>query len=83
MTPLADGRAQTTLSEAVRATDAVMDPERAPVKESGTLVEGGAPGPPVLRDGAGPHEEPDTVTHSGGDGELVPDEASAQRCADA
>ncbi|WP_338784442.1 hypothetical protein [Streptomyces sp. DG1A-41] len=59
MTRLVDDRAQMTLSEVGRTTDAVVDPERAAVREHNVLGETGAPGPPtVFRDGAGPHEGP-------------------------
>ncbi|MEU6339205.1 hypothetical protein ABZ839_33280 [Streptomyces cellulosae] len=79
VTRLADDRAQMTLSEVGQTTDAVMDPERATVKTSARSWRAGHPG----RLCAGPHEEPDTVTRSDGDGNLVPDGASAQRRAGA
>jgi hypothetical protein len=57
VTRLVDDRAQMTLAEVGRTTEAVVDPERAAVKESDVLGETGAPGPPTaFRDGAGPHE---------------------------
>ncbi|MEU0193473.1 hypothetical protein ABZ250_26945 [Streptomyces afghaniensis] len=57
VTRLVDDRAQMTLAEVGRTTEAVVDPEKASVKESDVLGETGAPGPPTaFRDGAGPHE---------------------------
>jgi hypothetical protein len=57
VTRLVDDRAQMTLAEVGRTTEAVVDPERAAVKESDVLGETGAPGPPTaFQDGAGPHE---------------------------
>ncbi|WP_256984235.1 hypothetical protein [Streptomyces sp. XY006] len=80
VTRLVDDRAQMTLSEVGRTTDAVVDPERAAVREGGTIGDGTVSAPPVHRDGAGPHEEPDASTGAGGgDGEPVPDGASPQR----
>ncbi|MFE0473662.1 hypothetical protein ACFW2V_18840 [Streptomyces sp. NPDC058947] len=80
VTRLVDDRAQMTLSEVGRTTDAVVDPERAAVREGGTIGDGTVSAPPVHRDGAGPHEEPDASTRAGGgDGEPVPDGASSHR----
>ncbi|WP_328408859.1 hypothetical protein OG542_05985 [Streptomyces violaceus] len=57
VTRLVDDRAQMTLAEVGRTTEAMIDPERAAVKESDVLGETGAPGPPTaFGDGAGPHE---------------------------
>ncbi|MEU0389887.1 hypothetical protein [Streptomyces chartreusis] len=57
VTRLVDDRAQMTLAEVGRTTDAVVDPERAAVKESDVPGETGAPGPPTaFQDGERPHE---------------------------
>ncbi|SOR77696.1 MULTISPECIES: hypothetical protein [Streptomyces] len=57
VTRLVDDRAQMTLAEVGRTTEAVVDPERAAVKESDVPGETGAPGPPAaFQDGEGPHE---------------------------
>ncbi len=59
VTRLVDDRAQMTLSEVGRTTDAMIDPERAAVREHSVLGGTGAPGPPTaFQDGAGPHEGP-------------------------
>lgn len=64
VTRLVDDRAQMTLSEVGRTTDAVINPERAAVREGPPAS---APGSP---NGAGPHDGPHG---SEGDGEPVPD----------
>jgi hypothetical protein len=57
VTRLVDDRAQMTLAEVGRTTEAVVDPERAAVKEIDVPGETGASGPPAaFQDGAGPHE---------------------------
>ncbi|MFF7790577.1 hypothetical protein [Streptomyces sp. NPDC007991] len=56
VTRLVDDRAQMTLSEVGRTTEAVVDPERAAVKESDVQAETGAAPPAAFQDGAGPHE---------------------------
>jgi hypothetical protein len=71
VTRLVDDRAQMTLSEVGRTTDAVIDPERVAVKEgSAAPAAGGSP------NGAGPHDEPHG---EGRDGEPVPDGAPPHR----
>ncbi|MET9759071.1 hypothetical protein ABZ016_08450 [Streptomyces sp. NPDC006372] len=77
VTRLVDDRAQETLSEVGRPTEAITDPERAAVKESPAPGEPGAPGSPAgFQDGSGPHEPSGTVE---GDGEPGPDGAPAHR----
>lgn len=63
VTRLVDDRAQMTLSEVGRTTDAVINPERVAVREGPPAS---APGSP---NGAGPHDEPHGPD---GDGEPVP-----------
>lgn len=70
VTRLVDDRAQMTLSEVGRTTDAVINPERMAVREG---PPSSAPGSP---NGAGPHDE--SQGH-GGDGEPAPDGAPAHR----
>ncbi|NEE11557.1 hypothetical protein G3M58_34500 [Streptomyces sp. SID7499] len=70
VTRLVDDRAQMTLSEVGRTTDAVINPERVAVREG---PPSSAPGSP---NGAGPHDE--SQGH-GGDGEPAPDGAPAHR----
>ncbi|MEU1935670.1 hypothetical protein [Streptomyces coeruleorubidus] len=67
VTRLVDDRAQMTLAEVGRTTDAVIDPERAAVRESNLLGETtGASGPPTaFEDGAGPHEGPQERVREG------------------
>jgi hypothetical protein len=75
VTRLVDDRAQMTLSEVGRTTDAAIDPERVAVKE-------GPPAPAAAGspNGAGPHDEPDGGARgTGGDGEPAPDGAPAHR----
>ncbi|MEU6915238.1 hypothetical protein [Streptomyces olindensis] len=75
VTRLVDDRAQMTLSEVGRTTEAVTDPERAAVRESG------AAGGPMTRavptafpDGTGRDEEPhEAAAPDDGDGETGPD----------
>ncbi|MFJ7339885.1 hypothetical protein ACIQU3_06195 [Streptomyces sp. NPDC101110] len=70
VTRLVDDRAQMTLSEVGRTTDAVVDPERVAVKEGVPASAAGSP------NGAGPHDEPHDEPHEddGKDGEQpVPD----------
>lgn len=75
VTRLVDDRAQMTLSEVGRPTDAVVDPERVAVKEGPT-----APAAAGSPNGAGPHDEPHEGPHGNdGDGEPVPDGAPAHR----
>ncbi|SMQ20362.1 hypothetical protein SAMN06272771_6718 [Streptomyces sp. Ag82_O1-12] len=75
VTRLVDDRAQMTLSEVGRTTDAVVDPERVAVKEG--LPAPAATGSP---NGAGPHDEPDGgAREKGEDGEPAPDGAPAHR----
>jgi hypothetical protein len=52
VTRLVDDRAQMTLSEVGRTTDAAIDPERVAVRENLPASAVGSP------DGAGPHDEP-------------------------
>lgn len=70
VTRLVDDRAQMTLSEVGRTTDAVIKPERVAVREGSPAS---APGSP---NGAGPHDEP---RGPDGDGEPVPDGGSPHR----
>ncbi|MCX3289140.1 hypothetical protein OR263_20915 [Streptomyces sp. NEAU-H22] len=73
VTRLVDDRAQMTLSEVGRTTDAAIDPERVAVRE-------GPPAPAGSPNGAGPHDEPDGGARgSGEDGEQTPDGAPAHR----
>jgi hypothetical protein len=75
VTRLIDDRAQMTLSEVGRTTDAAIDPERVAVKE-------GPPAPAAAGspNGAGPHDEPDGGARgTGEDGEPAPDGAPAHR----
>ncbi|MEU0174204.1 hypothetical protein ABZ178_12740 [Streptomyces massasporeus] len=75
VTRLVDDRAQMTLSEVGRTTDAVVDPERVAVKEG--LPAPAAAGSP---NGAGPHDEQDGgAREKSEDGEPAPDGASAHR----
>ncbi|MFD5335410.1 hypothetical protein [Streptomyces hawaiiensis] len=75
VTRLVDDRAQMTLSEVGRTTDAVVDPERVAVRE-GAAVPAAAGSP----DGAGPRDERHEGPHgTGGDGEPAPDGAPAHR----
>ncbi|MFE7903213.1 hypothetical protein ACFU3E_38205 [Streptomyces sp. NPDC057424] len=75
VTRLVDDRAQMTLSEVGRTTDAVIDPERVAVKEG--LTTPAAAGSP---DGAGPHDEPrEGPRGNEQDGEPLPDGAPAHR----
>ncbi|MFI6805028.1 hypothetical protein ACIBO6_08470 [Streptomyces luteogriseus] len=75
VTRLVDDRAQMTLSEVGRTTDAAIDPERVAVKE-GPPVPGAAGSP----NGAGPHDEPDGGARgTGEDDEQAPDGAPAHR----
>lgn len=77
VTRLVDDRAQETLSEVGRPTEAMTDPERAAVKESPAVGEAGPPGSPDgSQDGAGPHEPAGTAE---GDGESGTDGAPAHR----
>ncbi|WP_437014544.1 hypothetical protein [Streptomyces sp. enrichment culture] len=70
VTRLVDDRAQMTLSEVGRTTDAVINPERVAVREGPPAS---APGSP---NGSGPHDE---LHAPGGDGEPVPDGGSPHR----
>ncbi|MER5576626.1 hypothetical protein [Streptomyces massasporeus] len=77
VTRLVDDRAQMTLSEVGRPTEATTDPERTAVKESPSAGEAGTPGSPDgFRDGVGPRE-PAPATER--DGEPTPDGAPAHR----
>ncbi|MFE1941390.1 hypothetical protein [Streptomyces massasporeus] len=77
VTRLVDDRAQMTLSEVGRPTEATTDPERTAVKESPSAGEPGTPGSPDgFRDGVGPRE-PAPATER--DGEPTPDGAPAHR----
>ncbi|MFJ8046699.1 hypothetical protein [Streptomyces luteogriseus] len=77
VTRLVDDRAQMTLSEVGRPTEAMTDPERTAVRESPAAGEPGTPGAPGgFQDGAGPHE-PAPAAES--DGEPVPDGAPPHR----
>lgn len=71
VTRLVDDRAQMTLSEVGRTTDAVVDPERVAVKEGLPASAAGSP------NGAGPHDEPHEG--DGKDGEPVPDDVPPHR----
>lgn len=74
VTRLVDDRAQMTLSEVGRRTDAVTDPERAAVKESGAAGEPLAPGAPAgFPDGTGRDEEYEAADTDDRDGEPGPD----------
>ncbi|CAL9286625.1 hypothetical protein [Streptomyces sp. SudanB52_2052] len=69
VTRLVDDRAQMTLSEVGRTTEAVTDAERAAVK-SGAAGEPVTPAvPTAFPDGAGEDEEPHEAATDGGDGE--------------
>ncbi|MFF8015012.1 hypothetical protein [Streptomyces sp. NPDC007929] len=70
VTRLVDDRAQMTLSEVGRTTDAVVNPERVAVREGQSAP---APGSP---DGAGPDDKPHGPE---GNGEPVPDGAPPHR----
>lgn len=70
VTRLVDDRAQMTLSEVGRTTDAVINPERVAVREGLPTSATGSP------NGAGPHDEPHG--HDG-NGEPVPDGGSPHR----
>ena len=76
VTRLVDDRAQMTLSEVGRTTDAAIDPERVAVKEGPP-----APGAAGSPNGAGPHDEPDGGggRGTGEEDEQAPDGAPAHR----
>ncbi|MFF7039355.1 hypothetical protein [Streptomyces massasporeus] len=77
VTRLVDDRAQMTLSEVGRSTEATTDPERTAVKESPSAGEPGTPGSPDgFRDGVGPREPAPAPER---DGEPTPDGAPAHR----
>ncbi|MEU1913079.1 hypothetical protein [Streptomyces massasporeus] len=77
VTRLVDDRAQMTLSEVGRPTEATTDPERTAVKESPSAGEAGTPGSPDgFRDGVGPRESAPATER---DGEPTPDGAPAHR----
>ncbi|MFC9126289.1 hypothetical protein ACFT4A_05485 [Streptomyces sp. NPDC057099] len=66
VTRLVDDRAQMTLAEVGRPTDAATDPERAAVKEIAAEGEPAAPGPPAAdRSGNGEYEGPLEATREG------------------
>ncbi|GHA32703.1 hypothetical protein GCM10010303_49340 [Streptomyces purpurascens] len=74
VTRLVDDRAQMTLSEVGKTTEAVLDPERVAVKEGLPASAAGSP------NGAGPHDEPEEAASGDGDDDgPAPDGKPAHR----